>query len=273
MNYIYLRVSTDNTRQDLDQQLKAIIDKFDLKDYVVFKDEGSAYQLEKIDKREDFFKLLELMFDASKTDIKALFRGDYEKRTITLYVWDSSRIMRNLELNVQFYLLAMLYGIRIHSYREMAIDEEVAKTTSGKLMLMVMNSFNAFNAQSYSEKLSADISKAYDQDKKASTYNRKWGSNYTPLPGWEGFWSKTFKNNKGIEIDRVTKNGRLRMTGDEDTAFIKYILSLLNSLQDRLSVIDMVASERFITINQPFITKHFDKVGNKNYQVKDTNLG
>ena len=48
MNIIYLRISTNEKRQDLDQQLKAILEKHQLKDYIVYKDEASAYQLDKI---------------------------------------------------------------------------------------------------------------------------------------------------------------------------------------------------------------------------------
>ena len=54
MNIIYLRVSKeDEEKQDPKQQLKAIIDKFKLKEFKIYEERGSAYDLNKL-KKSDF---------------------------------------------------------------------------------------------------------------------------------------------------------------------------------------------------------------------------
>lgn len=254
MNIIYLRVSTNESRQDVNQQLKAILEKYQLKEYEVYKDEGSAYDIDKIHRRTDFLKLLDKCFKASETNIKQVFTQDFQKKDIHLYVWDSSRIMRNLEHNVHFYLLGMMYGIHIHSYREMPLNEEMAQSTTGKLMIMVTNAFNAYNAHMYSEALSGHIKKAYDKDTHASPKGLLWGSGMTPASNWKEVWSESIETIKGELIPRLTDAGRLRLLATEKHELDTWIVKRIKKGELRLRVIDAVEKEWAIKISQKYLS-------------------
>jgi hypothetical protein len=166
-----------------------------------------------------------------------------------------------------FYLLAMGFNVKIHSYREMELNEEMARTTTGKLMVMINNAFNADSAQMYTEALSDHISKSYDKTKGASKYNIKWGT-YTAKDNWKEFWGETVTNNKGEEKPRLSKKGNLTVTADEDRELKEYILGLLNCNLLRSEVIESVGKNKGIKIQQPFLSKNFRKVGRK-YVIRE----
>ena len=74
MNIVFLRVSKeDEKKQDPEQQLKKIIEKYKLKDYKVVMERGSAWDLKKINKRHEFIKILKVCFDADKFTIEDLY--------------------------------------------------------------------------------------------------------------------------------------------------------------------------------------------------------
>ena len=107
-------------KQIIEDQLKAIEEKFSVSfdSNNIIKEQGSAYDMEKIHKREGFFKLLEILFSASKTTIKEFFLKTGIKRIIHLYVWDYDRFMRNMERSVIFQALCDIFDITIFSYKD-----------------------------------------------------------------------------------------------------------------------------------------------------------
>lgn len=262
MNLIYLRVSTNEKRQDLDQQLKAILDKFGLKeeDCVIIKDQGSAYQMEKIHKREGFLRLLDQLFSYSSTTIKDLFLSNITlpKEEINIYVWDYSRIMRNMVKNLLFYILVLEYGIKVRTYKDMGLfDENIATSPNGRLIAFINNLIVGHTAQAYSEQISKDISRAYDQELRGSTRGMVWGLGFTPNDNWTEYWSNTIQNNKGEELQRLTESGRLRLTISEKGLLDRYIKKILSMGYMRKDVIKMVAGRKGILINHTYLSKHF----------------
>jgi hypothetical protein len=116
MNIIYLRVSKeDESKQDPEQQLMEIKFKFKLSDYLVYEERGTAYDLNKIHKRQEFFKILRTCFDSDKVTIDDIFLKNIEKKEINIYVWDFARIIRNIELSIFFQLLSSWYDVKIYS--------------------------------------------------------------------------------------------------------------------------------------------------------------
>jgi len=194
MNILYIRVSTEEeSKQDPQQQIDAILDKFKLSEYKIYQERGSAYDLKKIHKRKEFFKILELCFDCNKTTIKDLFMSKILKRYINLYVWDYSRIIRNIELNILFSLLSDWFGVKIISYKDRSImKDSETKTPTEKMVKLMMNTISAFSAEEYSYTTGQNIRKSVDRsvDKDGNTskvllskYGNKWGKNLRLLDG------------------------------------------------------------------------------------------
>jgi len=190
MNILYIRVSTEEeSKQDPQQQIDAILDKFELSDYKVYQERGSAYDLKKIHRRQEFFKILELCFDCNETTVKDLFMSKIPKRDINLYVWDYSRIIRNIELNILFSLLSDWFGVKIISYKDRSImKDSETKTPTEKMVKLMMNTISAFSAEEYSYTTGQNIRKSVDRsDKDAkvllSKYGNKWGKNLRLLDG------------------------------------------------------------------------------------------
>lgn len=255
MNIIYLRVSTNETEQDLKSQLNAIISKYNLTKYVVFKDEGSAYNQAKIGKRTDFIRLLETLFNSENITIKDLFLQTFETRTyeINLYVWDYSRIMRNIEMNLLFYLLTSKFHVNIISWKDNVMidtsNQEI--TTSNRLMSILNYLLLSYSAEMYSSDISKNVSKSVDNG--YSIYGMKWGT-YQANENWMDYWSKEVVNNKGQVFDRVTKNNHLRVTKEEDMKFKTYIKRLLGYGNMRKEVIEIVKERKGIVLTHKFLS-------------------
>ena len=257
MNIIYLRVSTNEDRQDLEQQKKAIIEKYELKDFKVLMDEGSAYDQSKINKRTDFLELLNICFDADKVTVKDLFVNEYATKEINLFVWDYSRIMRNIENNLLFYLLLLKHKVNIHSWKDNAmieLKEGIEPTPSQRLMSILNYLLLSYSAEMYSKDTSTNITRASDGEG-YSVYGIKWGT-YIANDNWKEFWSAKLVNNKGKEMDRITSNNRLRVTKEEDIKFKAYIKRQLQSNM-RKDVIDIVKERKGIILTHKFISTNF----------------
>lgn len=260
MNIIFLRVSTNEKRQDLDQQLKAILDKFQLKDYIILKDQGSAYNMEKTHKRTGFLSLLQILFHAKDTSIYDIFLDQHisHNEDINLYVWDYSRIMRNVVKNLYFFLFAMEHNIRIYTYKDTGLlDENLAKTLNGKVLAIVNNIFIGMQAQAYSEQISKDIKRGYDSIKGGTHKGMIWGLGMKPSPEWLKHWSESITNNKGEVLERLSENGRLRMTIDEKKVFDNYIRNLIKKGYMRVDIIKMVEQNKGIIINHKYLSVNF----------------
>jgi len=158
----YFRVSkTDETEQDLDQQVKAVIQRYKLQDPKVFIERGSAYNLDKIENRLEFFKMLNYMFDADTTSIIDVFKGNLPKKNINLYVFGYDRIMRNLELNMLFSILTYLSGNNIFSYKEDHIITKRGGSSIERFTNFLLISISAQSSESYSEAISKNTKKSF----------------------------------------------------------------------------------------------------------------
>ena len=180
MNIIYLRVSKeDESKQNPDQQLKEIIKKFELKDYTIYSERGSAYDLSKIKKRQKFIEILRLCFDSNTTTIEDVYLHNLPKKQVTLYVWDYSRIIRNIELNLFFSLLSYWCEVKIVSYKDKAIlKESDNETPTLRLTRIMMNTISAFSSEEYSHTISTNTKKAYKSGfsiGKNGEKGNKWG--------------------------------------------------------------------------------------------------
>jgi len=161
-NICYFRVSkTDETEQDLDQQVKAVIERYKLKDPKIFIERGSAYNLDKIENRLEFFNMLNYMFDADKTTITDVFKGNIPKKNINLYVFGYDRIMRNLELNMLFSILTYLSGNDIYSYKEDHIITKRSGSSIERFTNFLLISISAQSSESYSESISLNTKKSF----------------------------------------------------------------------------------------------------------------
>jgi len=208
MNILYIRVSKEEeSKQDPQQQIDAILDKYNLEDYKVFMERGSAYDLSKIHKREEFFKVLELCFDCSNTTIKDLFMSKLQSKNINLYVWDYSRIIRNIELNILFSLLSDWFGVKIVSYKDRSImKDSETKTPTEKMVKLMMNTISAFSAEEYSYTTGQNIKKSIDHSDKdskvlSSKYGNKWGKSLRLLDGTISNFSLPYLEKIYGEID------------------------------------------------------------------------
>ncbi len=186
MNILYIRVSKeDEDKQDPQQQIDAIIEKYEITEYKIYMERGSAYDLSKIHKRHEFFKILELCFNSGKITINDLFLSKLEKKDIKLYVWDYARIIRNIELNILFSLLSEWFGVKIISYKDRSIiKESISKTPTEKMVKLMMNTISAFSAEEYSYTTSENIKKAVVKGVTTrSKDGKKWGRKFTNLEG------------------------------------------------------------------------------------------
>jgi hypothetical protein len=173
MNIIYLRVSKeDESKQDPEQQLMEIKFKFKLSDYLVYEERGTAYDLNKIHKRQEFFKILRTCFDSDKVTIDDIFLKNIEKKEINIYVWDFARIIRNIELSIFFQLLSSWYDVKIYSYKDTSILKPVInETPTAKLTRIMMNTISAFSSEEYSYTISTNVKKSF-QKISNSTYSK-----------------------------------------------------------------------------------------------------
>lgn len=232
MNIIYLRVSTKNKGQDTEQQLKAILGKYKLTSYKLMKDIGSAYKKDLMAKRIDFLELLDICFNASKTTIKDLFLSNYDKKDIDLYVWDYSRIVRDIEFNMIFNILADWYNVNIYSYNDRAIIKKTDnETPTTRMARHMMNTFVGYSSEDYSYKISVNTKKAFTNG--YSFKGSKWGKGYHRIDG-----------------------SKVKLSIEEEKEFKKGIKKLLRQY-NRSEVIEMIAKEYDIAITHSWISRNF----------------
>lgn len=103
MKVVYIRTSTDE--QNPENQL-ADIEKIVGKDYILYKEQQSAWNQEK--ERPEFNKIIK--------EIKS-------SRLSDLYVWDLDRIYRNRINLVDFFKLSKSFKVNIHSYRQIWLED------------------------------------------------------------------------------------------------------------------------------------------------------
>lgn len=176
MKAVYIRVSTKD--QSEQEQLPAILTFFNLdeKDVFVFRDEVSAWNLEKESKRKDFLSL--------KDKIKA-------KQVSELYIWDLDRIFRNRIKTKEFFNFAKLNNCEIYSLNQTWINDfqslkmsfpENFKFLIDNISDLLLDVY-AQSAQDESDRKSKRIKlKVVKKEgkKTSSVYGKKWGRKSLP---------------------------------------------------------------------------------------------
>lgn len=186
IDIIYSRVSKENeTLQDLYVQEQKLIEKFNLKNPTIFRERGSAYKIENFKKREEFIKILNLAFDIEHTTLKDIFLQNFKKKQINIYVWDSHRIMRNIEFSLFFQLLSDLYGIEIYTYKDGKLKDNEDETPSKKLLRYMVMAIHAYSGEEYSYTTSENIKKSFVKkgNKSYSKYGLKIGRKFRKIDG------------------------------------------------------------------------------------------
>jgi len=251
MNLIYLRVSKeDESKQDPEQQLIEIKSKFKLNDYTLFQERGSAYDLNKIHKRQEFLKILNLCFNADETSVTDIFLNNLEQKEINIYVWDYSRIIRNIELSLLFQLLAGWNNIKIHSFKDTSIlRPSPNETPTAKLTRIMMNTISAFSSEEYSYTISTNTKKAFHKNKNSS-YSSK-GNKV----------GKKFTNSSGNKVSISSKK--------EDEMY-DFIVNQITNYENRgLSsyfpiVIDLVTNRFDIVLSPAYLSNIKKRIGEEN---------
>jgi len=182
MNIIYLRVSKeDETLQDLDIQAEEIKKKFPIfKDAIIYKERGSAYDLDKFDRRKEFIDILKLTCQADKTTLLDCYLRKYNKTNINIGVWDWSRNMRNLELGLFTSLIFKFFNITVYSHKQGILKVEDDAIPVERFVKYVLASANSFEAESYSWNISENVKKQIVETKDStySTKGKKWGGQF-----------------------------------------------------------------------------------------------
>lgn len=265
MDIIYLRVSKeDKDLQDPKQQLNAIITHFKINNYKVFEERGSAYNLDKLNKRTEFLEILDICFNINKTTFQDFFLNITElnnKERVNLYVWDYSRLIRNIKLNLLISILASFYNVKIYSYKDKAIIKETSEETpTSEMVKLMMNTISAFSAEEYSYTISTNTKKAIIKGSNNithSTYGIAFGT-FNASNNWQDYWSETITNSKGIQLSRLTKEGKLSMTYEEKEELIKYIKHLLRTsfkFKARIELIDELKKRKGICISEASLSR------------------
>ena len=247
----YFRVSKeDETEQDIDRQIEVVKDKFNLgADFVVFKERGSAYDLDKIHKRKEFFRMLEVMFASSLVTINELFSKQVlvPADEIELYVWDYSRIIRNFELNLLFGILCDFYNVKIFSYKQGLIQKKENEKPAETLGRYILYSINAFSAEEYSWNISENVKKSVkmEQNLTFSSDGNKWGAQF-----------------RGTSDNvRANAKGHVKLSPQEIRGLNTKILNLVKVFEGSGEkgfydkIISSIAKDKGILISKAYITK------------------
>lgn len=204
IDLIYSRVSKENEKlQDIIIQETKIIEKYKLdkpivlqpdeqiKDKInkgkpiVLRERGSAYKIEKFKKRKEFIKIINFLFYARTTTISDIFLGNYEKKPVNIYVWDSHRLMRNMEFSLFLLLLSDFFNISIYTFKDGKLKENEEETPTKKLLRYMVFAIHSYSGEEYSYTTSENIKKAFVK-KGTATYSRdglKVGKNFTRVNG------------------------------------------------------------------------------------------
>ena len=186
--FMYLRVSkVDEEEQDLDVQRTKLVEKYPESALAtVFQERGSAYNLEKIGNRTEFFKLIRAIFSADSVTLENFFLANYDaSEEVEVYVWDYHRIMRNFELNLLFGLLCDAFRVRIISYKQGGINVKPDEKPVDKFARYIFYSINAFSSEDYSWNISENVKKniVTNNGITRSKDGLKWGRSFVDAHG------------------------------------------------------------------------------------------
>lgn len=211
MNIFYSRISKGeenttekkqfNTKKEYlqykwKQQEEAVKKKFNVNFDYSFYDSGSAYDLEKMSKRTEFFKLIKIITNNQQPTIQSFFKKQIKpNKDIKLYIFDYNRISRRIEFNLLFSIICDMYGVNIYSCNQDQVIQPEKPNTMDKALKYMMLLFTAISGEQYSESISKNTKKSI-QNKKgvAMSYNNK-------------IWGKGFRNNKtGKKLEYKKQN-------------------------------------------------------------------
>ena len=250
-NIIYLRVSKENEKeQDLEAALDLIINKFELNinDCIIYKERGSAYDLNKIHKRKEYLKILDILYDADTTTIKDLFLMKVQKKDINFYTWDYARIMRNLEFNLFFSMLSYWFDINIYSFKDGKIKINKNENPSEKLLRYFNYAIQGFSAEDYSYHISENIKKSIKK-KNGITYGTK-----KDPKGRK--WGRSFVNDKGesikLSLEKVQEiNKRI--------LYLNHYYKRKNMIRYYSYIIEKINQEFNINISKSYLSQIINK--------------
>lgn len=241
LNIIYSRVSKkDETLQDLEIQEQKIIEKFELKQQIILKERGTAYNLEFVNKREKFIELLNLCFNANNSTIIDLFLQKYEKKRINIYVWDLNRIMRNLKFNLLFSILSLIHEVSIYSYNDHEINYK-GDDTGQEFFILLLAMMSAKKAEDYSKDISKNVRK-HVVHKKGVTYStkgNKWGAKFNATK------DNLYQNDKG----------KVELTPKKIHNMQKFIYKLKSNNLMYKDIIQKVAKKYKVKLSNSYISR------------------
>jgi hypothetical protein len=178
----FFRVSHQNeNEQDLDSQIVHVCEKFNLdRDKItILQERESGYNLDRMQHRTEFLKLLDTCFNASNMTVKDLFLQKATNTKIELYVWDYHRLIRNVEFNLLFTLLCSMFEVQIYSYKDLPVRKKEDETPTEKMVRLIMNAVFAYSSEEYSYTISQNTRKAVVRNESGITTSRhgnKWGA-------------------------------------------------------------------------------------------------
>lgn len=208
------RVSKEEEHlQDIDVQINKVLEKFAINknDITIYQERGSAYDIDKFVRRQQFIKLLSDVFNAHETTVLDVFLGNIPVVSINLYIWDYSRIMRNLEYSLFFSMLCTFADVRIYSYNDEPFAVNMNMSPTEKLVKYLDLSIKAYSGEEYSYNISKNVKKMVDSTGGTtySTKGNKWGRKFTDVYG------------KKIDLDRDIEQQLLKYVEKRLKLYIK----------------------------------------------------
>jgi len=219
INIGYFRVSKEKeTAQDIEKHIKAVRDKFNPNNLIIYKERISGYNLKKRHKAVQFIKMCREVF--GYCDYLDLMTKDMRitDKTINIYVWDYSRLVRNIELSLLFSIIASLKNVHIYAVKETFRRLE-NETPSEKFVRVMMESIQAYNSEIYSYTMSENIKVSVKtQDVRGSKAKVTTGNKDSVVKIW----------GPGLKKTDGTKT-----TKEKHIEIVEYVIRRINYFQKR----------------------------------------
>lgn len=173
-NAIYARVSS--REQSEMEQIPKVKETFNIDDCLIYREEVSAWNIDKDHKRLEFLKL--------KKDIK-------EKRISNLYIFDIDRLFRNRKRTKEFFEYCKFYKVDIYSVNQKWLNDfqKLKSEIPENFRFLIDNIYNllldvyAQTAEDESNKKSERVKLKVTKDNNGvtiSTSGKKWGRKSLP---------------------------------------------------------------------------------------------
>jgi len=171
---IYARVSTKDQREA--EQIPAIIKGFNLKEYSIYKEQVSAWNIDKAEKRFEFNRLIE--------DIK-------NNKIRRVYIWHIDRLYRNRKKTREFFNLCFYYNVDVYSLNQKWLNDfqKIKEKMPDQFKFLIENMYNLMldvyaqtaedESKTKSERIKLKVVKKKGKPTR-STRGRKWGRRAIP---------------------------------------------------------------------------------------------